>query len=114
MTTFDSLRFETPQPGTHAHLLYLPGAGWPSYHPRDWVPFSSPPTTGIATVEIFETASTLLLTWCPSYITPWHGPLRKHSSSFLHLIVAMGTCIFAKPVLCNDSCVFSYLAVAAQ
>jgi hypothetical protein len=35
-----------------------PGTRWPSYIPRHWVPFSSPPTTRRATVEVFEPAST--------------------------------------------------------
>jgi hypothetical protein len=34
--------------------LYPPGTGCPSYTPRYWLPFSSPPTT----VEVFEPAST--------------------------------------------------------
>jgi hypothetical protein len=38
--------------------LYPPGTGWPSYAPRRWVPFSSPPTTRWATVEVFDHAST--------------------------------------------------------
>jgi hypothetical protein len=38
--------------------LYPPGTGWPSYIPRHWVPFSSPPTTHRSTVEVFEPAST--------------------------------------------------------
>jgi hypothetical protein len=35
-----------------------PGTGWPGYTPRHWVPFSSPPTTRKAAVEVFEPAST--------------------------------------------------------
>jgi hypothetical protein len=38
--------------------LYPSGAGWPSYIPGHRVPFSSPPTTRGATVEVFEPAST--------------------------------------------------------
>jgi hypothetical protein len=40
------LRFETPST-CRARSLYLcsPGAELPSYNPRHWVPFSSPPTT---------------------------------------------------------------------
>jgi hypothetical protein len=38
--------------------VYLPGKGWPCYIPRHWVPFSSPPTTRRATMEVFEPAST--------------------------------------------------------
>jgi hypothetical protein len=35
-------------------LVYPPGTGWPSYTHRHWVPFSSPPTTRRATVELCE------------------------------------------------------------
>jgi hypothetical protein len=38
--------------------LYPPGTGWPGYTPRHWVPFTSPPTTSRATVEVFDPAST--------------------------------------------------------
>jgi hypothetical protein len=38
--------------------LYPPGTGWPSYTPRHWVPFLSPPTTRRAAVEVFEPVST--------------------------------------------------------
>jgi hypothetical protein len=61
--------------GTHDHILlsqirepptwrawspylYSPRTGWHSYTPRNWVAFSSPPTTHRATVEVFESAST--------------------------------------------------------
>jgi hypothetical protein len=61
---------ESESCGTHGHILlsqirvssnlegqvlylYIPGTGWPSYTPRHWVPFSSPPTTRRATVEAF-------------------------------------------------------------
>jgi hypothetical protein len=59
LPTFYSLRFETP-PTCRARspYLYSPGTGWPSHNPRHWVPFSSPPTTRRATVEVFESAST--------------------------------------------------------
>jgi hypothetical protein len=38
--------------------VYPPGTRWPSYTPRHWVPFSSPPSTRRATVEVFDPAST--------------------------------------------------------
>jgi hypothetical protein len=38
--------------------LYPPGTGWPGFTPRHWVPFSSPPTTRRATVEVFDPATT--------------------------------------------------------
>jgi hypothetical protein len=39
----------------------------PRYTRRHWVPFSLPPTTRRATVEVFEPASTLARTTCPRY-----------------------------------------------
>jgi hypothetical protein len=58
MTTFYCLRFKTP-PTRRARFPYLypPGTGWPSYSPRHWVPFSSPPTTHKVTVEVFDPTS---------------------------------------------------------
>jgi hypothetical protein len=38
--------------------LYPPGTRRPGYTRRHWVPFSSPPVTRRATVEVFERAST--------------------------------------------------------
>jgi hypothetical protein len=38
--------------------VYPTGTGWSSYNPRHWFPFSSPPTTRRATVEVFDPAST--------------------------------------------------------
>jgi hypothetical protein len=59
MTIFYCLRFEIPRTWrARSPYLYPPGTGWPSYTPRHWVPFSSPPTTCRATVEVFESAST--------------------------------------------------------
>jgi hypothetical protein len=48
MTVFYSyyLRFETSQTWKARYMyLYPPETGWPSYNPKRWVPFSSPPTT---------------------------------------------------------------------
>jgi hypothetical protein len=59
LTVFYCLRFETPPTWrARSPYLYPPGTGWPSYTPRHWFPFSSPPTTRRATVEVFEPAST--------------------------------------------------------
>jgi hypothetical protein len=38
-------------------FLYPPETGWSSYTSRHWVPFSSPPSTLRATVEVFEPTS---------------------------------------------------------
>jgi hypothetical protein len=48
----DSTKLEEQDP-----YLYPPRPGWPSYTPRHWVPFSSPPKTRRATVKVFELAS---------------------------------------------------------
>jgi hypothetical protein len=57
--TFYCLGFETPPTWrARSPYLYPRGTGWPSYTPRHWVPFSSPPTTCRVTVEVFELAST--------------------------------------------------------
>jgi hypothetical protein len=48
----------TPTWRARSLYLYPPETGWPSYTPRHWVPFSSPPTTCRATVEVFDPAST--------------------------------------------------------
>jgi hypothetical protein len=48
-----------PKPGGPSPRIYIPPrTGWPGYTPRYWVPFSSPPTTRKATVEVFDPAST--------------------------------------------------------
>jgi hypothetical protein len=58
MTIIYCLRYETPPTWrAGSPYLYPPGAGWPSYTPRHWVP----PTTRRVTVEVFEPASTLQL-----------------------------------------------------
>jgi hypothetical protein len=49
---------DSPPWRARSPYLYPPGTWWPSYTPRHWVPFSSPPTTRRATVEVLEPAST--------------------------------------------------------
>jgi hypothetical protein len=85
MTTFNCLRFEIP-PTWRARSLYLnpPGTGWPSYTPRHWDPFSSPPTTRRATVEVFEPAYTrrgYMQVWITWYLKIQFVPHRKHITS---------------------------------
>jgi hypothetical protein len=58
MTTIYCLRFETPLTWrARSSYLYPRGTGWPSYTSSHWVPFSSPPTTRRATVEVFDPAN---------------------------------------------------------
>jgi hypothetical protein len=47
-----------PQPVGPGPLIYTPRNRVAQLYPRHWVPFSSPPTTHRATVEVFESAST--------------------------------------------------------
>jgi hypothetical protein len=59
MAIFYCLRFKIPPTWrTRSPYLYPPVTGWPGYTPRHSVPYSSPPTTRRATVEVFEPAST--------------------------------------------------------
>jgi hypothetical protein len=76
-------------------------------------PFSSPPTTRMAMVEVFDPSSkrrsvdsllTVLL------IASRHGPHRKH---YYSVVVTAQTCLFVKLLLCNSFCIFAYLAVIA-
>jgi hypothetical protein len=63
-----TLIFETPPTrSARCPYLYPPGTGWPSYTPKHWVPFPSPPTILRATVEVFEPASTQ--GWLPNITT---------------------------------------------
>jgi hypothetical protein len=67
---------DSPNLEVHVPYLYSPRIGWPSYTPRHWVPFSSPPTTRRATVEVFVPASTpgkivLMLTFTKICPVPW-------------------------------------------
>jgi hypothetical protein len=46
-----------PTGGGQVPVFISPKTGWPSYTPRHWGPFSSPPTACTAMVEEFEPAS---------------------------------------------------------
>jgi hypothetical protein len=85
MTVFYYLRFKTPPTWrASSPYLYPPGTEWPSYTPRHLVPFSSPPTTRRAMMEVFESASTWATFLCQSqsqsYFTT--GGLPPISSSW--------------------------------
>jgi hypothetical protein len=114
--------------------LYFPGRGWPSYTPRHWVSFSSPPTTRRATVEVFEPASMrdvsvpepLVMVAVPHYIaSAWTaqkvplptvilllgdvGPHRKHRS-----FVACAIVVMLMSLLCHnlEKALFWFLLLA--
>jgi hypothetical protein len=59
MTIFYCFRFQNPQNWrARSPYLHPPGTGWPSYNPKNGVPFLSPHMTRRAMVEVFEPAST--------------------------------------------------------
>jgi hypothetical protein len=59
LVTFYCLRFETsPSRRARSPYLYPPGTGWPSYTPRHWASFPSPPTT---LRGVFDPVSTRVL-----------------------------------------------------
>jgi hypothetical protein len=105
MTIFNCLRFETP-PTLMATSPYLhpPGTGCPGYTPRHWVPFSSPPTTRRATVEVFDPASTLdnsQLLLASGYITLVRAtqkshPLPRNGCPLLLRIRCRGICLLSR------------------
>jgi hypothetical protein len=49
---------DSPNLQGKAPVFISPGREWSGYTHRHWVPFSSPPTTRRATVEVFDPAST--------------------------------------------------------
>jgi hypothetical protein len=58
ITTFYCLQFEIPPTWwARSPHLYPPGTGWPGYTPRQWVPFSLPPTTRRAMEKVFDSTS---------------------------------------------------------
>jgi hypothetical protein len=97
------LRFESR--GIHDHMLLSqiqdspnlegqvpifisPGKGCPSYNLRQWVPFTSLPTTHRATVEVLDPASTQDADWL-------HGPSRNSTLIVACVSVAAGTCLLS-------------------
>jgi hypothetical protein len=90
---------DSPTWRARSPYLYPPGTGWPSYTPRHWVPFSSPPTTRRATVEVFEPASTRR-NWIDSPLRPAYNSSARTAveNTFLFVVcwfVAVETCLFA-------------------
>jgi hypothetical protein len=63
------------------------------YYLRFETSFSSPPTTRRVTVEIFDPTSTRVLWGFVLFITPRHGPRRKHSLSIVEKACLQRHCI---------------------
>jgi hypothetical protein len=69
LTIFYCLRLETPSTWrATSPYLYTLGMGWPSYTPKHWISFSSPPTTRRVTMEVFEPTSTRDWTTSESWV----------------------------------------------
>jgi hypothetical protein len=80
MTIFHCLRFGTPPTWrVRSPYLYPPGTGRPRYNPGHWVPVSSPPTTRIATVEVFDPAFTRATLRSPRHFQTRARAERKNS-----------------------------------
>jgi hypothetical protein len=87
----------------------------PGYTRRQWVPFSSPPTSRRATVEVFDPASTQDPTSSHQLSCLYLGTDRTENIvPLLYRTVAMETRLFAKPLLSKSCSIFAYLAVDAQ
>jgi hypothetical protein len=112
MTIFYCLRLETsPFWRARSPYLYSPGTGWLGYTPEHWVPFSSPPTTRRAKVELFEPATRF--SWS-SLCKPRHGPYRKHSVIYcLSVSVAVETCL-PRRCLAMTQCIHSTIPVYSR
>jgi hypothetical protein len=102
--------------------LYPRGTGWPSYTPRHWVPFSSPPTTRRATVEVLDphlhTGLLSQLARVPRCMvsgwtqqgTPYPSLWPNNTSIVAYVFVAAGTCL---PSRCRATDVYSGSIVPA-
>jgi hypothetical protein len=115
MTTFYCIRFETPPTWrARSPYLYPPGTGWPSYTPKHFVHFSSPPTTRRATVEALDPALTSEILVIYIYIyslgaDPQKTPLPLVSTGMILGRPAMGCLpiiflrgnVFAEPLPSN-------------
>jgi hypothetical protein len=121
MTTLYCLRFETPPSWrVRSPYLYAPGTGWPGYTPRHLVPFSSPPTTRRATVEVFEPTSCLQnnssarttqkthsLSCCRGLFTaPLHNNGRGTDHIENELLILLRTCMY-RALPSNGRCLHS-------
>jgi hypothetical protein len=84
------------------------------------LPFSSPPMTRRATVEVFNPASTedyrIILASVVLLITPLHGPSRNLSfQQFLYCCIRIRCCgdVLTEQLPRNGSAVFAYLSIVA-
>jgi hypothetical protein len=100
---FYCLKYETtPTWRARSPYLYPPGTGWPSYIPRHWVPFSSPPTTS-RTKVVFEAASARdeLSSRIGVFLYALALDRGENAVRCCTTIVSVGTCLFAKALVSN-------------
>jgi hypothetical protein len=111
-----------PQPGGPSPRIYISQEqGDPVISSRHWVPFSSPPTTRRATVEVFGPVATRRLPK-NSLNSSANWPCLQHfgtdrvenvTSILLYSLIAVETCLFAEPLLSNGCCTVACFAVIA-
>jgi hypothetical protein len=95
MTIFHCLSFKTlPTWRARSPYLYPTGTGWPNYTPRHWVPFSSPPTTHRAIVEVFEPASTWRTRLTATANWSWLQHLSTDCAENISSIIALFSCCY--------------------
>jgi hypothetical protein len=100
VTTFYCLRFETPQIwGARSPYLYPPWTRWPSYIPRPWISFSSPPTTCRTTEEVFDLAVTLVFTVSPHLSSLYSLGTDRTENTIASRVVCR--------LLCKNGCLFN-------
>jgi hypothetical protein len=108
---------DSPNLEVRSSYLYPPGTWWPSYTTRldtefhfrlliqlavlQWRYSNPPPRKSIAPI-------------CPAYIISARTTQTKTVPLLLFSIVVVQTCLFAMPLISNDSCIFAYLAVVNQ
>jgi hypothetical protein len=118
--------------GTHDHILRSPpGTGWPSYTPRHWVPFSSPPASHRATVVVFNPACTRGHTYLAGLGSSLHSlgadPIENTASNSFSVVtggcltiarisltfVCFRGIVFTEPYSETAVCLFAYCIATA-
>jgi hypothetical protein len=124
MSIFYSLRFETPQnlrARSPYEYLYPPGIRCPSYTPRHWLPFSSPPMTRRTPARIAQKTSLPLLRVlslpgkCPHscYLTTTVILSHVYTAVALGMGLHVTICIFFCPteLTCKKQQIINWISV---
>jgi hypothetical protein len=94
------IRDSPPTWRVRSPYLYPPGTWWSIYNPRHWVPFSSPPTTRRATVEVFDPASKRDYIITLARRTIIYRAKNRYSSNIIVSVLSLIKCIPVIETLC--------------